>query len=409
MQVVARILSLGVLVLASLAIAPAGSGSAVARLASPQTPPPLNGITAIAAGRSHTCALNTAGGVKCWGENRYGQVGDDTDVWRIRPVNVVGLTVGVAAITAGRLHTCALTTAGGAKCWGNNSFGAVGDGSIRSRATPVDVSGLTTGVAAIAAGGRHTCAVTTDGAVKCWGQDGKGQLGIGGHNRTYRTRPGRVVELMSGTVGIAGGGHHTCALTTVGAVKCWGGNASGAVGDGSFTDRAAPVDVVGLQSGVTAVAAGSDHTCALTSGGEVKCWGNNEKGQLGDGTNIWRTAPQDVVGLTDEVVAITAGENHTCALTTGGEVKCWGQNAHWQLGDGTTTTRSTPVDVVGLPSRATAIAAGKTHTCAVVAGGEVRCWGGNQSGQLGDGTMTDRRQPVAVQVLLRTYLSLMLR
>ncbi|MGA9350442.1 MAG: hypothetical protein WBW48_16795, partial [Anaerolineae bacterium] len=201
---------------------PGGEGEAV----------PLDAYTAIAAGYRHTCAL-TAGGVKCWGYNGYGQLGDGTWTWRNTPVDVSGLTSGVTTIAAGSYHTCALTAGGGAKCWGHNNNGQLGDGTTTNRNTPVDVSGLTSGVDAIAAGSYHTCALTAGG------------------------------------------------------VKCWGLNDYGQLGDGTTTNRNTPVDVSGLTSGVAAIAAGYYHTCALTAGG-VKCWGRNNNGQLGDGTTTDR-------------------------------------------------------------------------------------------------------------------------
>jgi alpha-tubulin suppressor-like RCC1 family protein len=160
----------------------------------------------------------------------------------------------VAAVSAGGWHSCALTTSGGVKCWGLNAHGQVGDGTRTSASLPRDVIGLTSGVAAIAAGGSHTCALTTAGAVKCWGRNAEGQLGDG--TTTESLTPVDVVGLSSGVVAIAAGGYHTCALTAAGAVKCWGDNGYGAVGDGSYADRSAPVSVTGLNSGVAAIATG---------------------------------------------------------------------------------------------------------------------------------------------------------
>jgi RHS repeat-associated protein/uncharacterized repeat protein (TIGR01451 family) len=355
----------------------------------------------ISAGGSHTCALTTnGGGVKCWGRNYYGQVGDGTTTDRTTPVNVSGLTSGVIAIAAGYEFSCALTTSGGVKCWGWNGSGQLGDGTTTHRLAPVEVSGLTSGVTAIATGYEHTCALVTGGGVKCWGSNSNGQLGDG--TTTNRTTPVNVSGLASGVTAISTDGNHTCALTTGGGVKCWGSNSDGQVGDGTTTDRTTPVNVSGLASGVAAITTGGEHTCALTTGGGVKCWGANWNGPIGDGTTTLRTTPVDVSGLTSGATAIAAGIEHTCALTTGGGVKCWGLNTNGRLGDGTTTNRLVPVDVSGLASGATAIVTGGKHTCALMTGGGVKCWGKNL-GQLGDGTTTDRTTPVNTTFVSATY------
>jgi alpha-tubulin suppressor-like RCC1 family protein len=352
--------------------------------------------TAISAGGIHTCAL-TSGGVKCWGNNEFGQLGDGTIADKTTPIDVSGLTSGVTAISAGTNHTCALTSAGGVKCWGYNFYGELGDGTTTLRTTPVDVSGLTSGVAAISAGGEDTCALTSAGGVKCWGKNLSGQLGDG--TTTSKTTPVDVSGLASGVTAISAGDRHTCALTSAGGVKCWGYNEFGSLGDGTTTLRTTPVDVSGLASGVTAISAGEGHTCALTSVGGVKCWGHNLSGELGDGTNTQRTTPVDVSGLASGVTAISAGGGHTCALTSAGGLKCWGDNGRGELGDGTNTQRTTPVDVSGLTSHAAAISAGGNHTCALRSAGGAECWGYNFYGQLGDGTTTDKTTPVDVSGL----------
>ena len=174
--------------------------------------------------------------------NAYGQLGDGTTTNRLTPVDVSGLTSGVQAITGGGLHTCALTTAGGVKCWGYNAFGQLGDGTTADRSTPVDVVGLTNGVRAIDTGGDHACALTTAGGTKCWGNNTYGQLGDG--TTTDRWTPVEIGSLFNGVKAIAAGGGFTCALTTSSSIKCWGYNAYGQLGDGTTTDRWTPVDVL---------------------------------------------------------------------------------------------------------------------------------------------------------------------
>ena len=349
---------------------------------------------AIATGWFHSCAVTSTGGVKCWGRNPDGQLGDGTKTDRNTPVAVSGLASGVTAVSAGSHHTCALTTAGGVKCWGSNDAGYLGDGTNNDSNVPVDVSGLASGVTAISAGAYHTCALTTAGGVKCWGSNYSGELGDGTNNDS--NVPVDVSGLASGVAAVAAGGRDTCAVTTTGGVKCWGENAFGQLGDGTNNWSNVPVDVSGLASGVAAVAAGDAHTCAVTTAGGVKCWGDNLHGKLGDGTNTPSSVPVNVSGLASGVTAITAGKFHSCALTTAGGVKCWGSNYSGGLGDGTNMDRSVPVDVSGLASGVAAIGVGNGHSCALTTAGGVKCWGLNDEGQLGDGTYMERHVPVAV-------------
>jgi hypothetical protein len=244
----------------------------------------------------------------------------------------------------------------------------------------------------IAAGVKHTCAIVAGGQVKCWGGNWDGQLGDG--TTTNRSTP-VTVSGINGATAITANTSHTCAVVGGGQVKCWGSNWAGQLGDGTTTRRSTPVTVSGI-NGATALTAGWSHTCAVVGGGQVKCWGWNVYGQLGDGTTTDRSAPVTVSGI-NGATAITAGGGmgHTCAVVAGGQVKCWGDNRASQLGDGTTTNRSTPVTVSGI-NGATALASGVYHTCAVVAGGQAKCWGGNWAGQVGDGTTTNRSAPVTV-------------
>jgi alpha-tubulin suppressor-like RCC1 family protein len=292
--------------------------------------------------------------VECWGDNENGQLGNGTTTDSTTPVDVAGLTSGVIAIAAGAHHTCAVTGKGSVKCWGLNDGGQLGNGTNADSSTPIDVSGLASGVVAITAGAGWVCALTSAGGVKCWGWNQYGQLGNGKKGQDSST-PVEVSGLASGVSAISANGLHVCALMTAGRVKCWGSTFD----DQSFprtTNSDVPVEVPGLGSGSTAISAGGLHACAITKGGGVECWGTNGNGELGNGSRTDSDSPVEVEGLTEGVTALAAGSTddflptHTCALTSAGGVKCWGPNAHGQLGNGSTKDSSRPVDVSGLGS-----------------------------------------------------------
>jgi alpha-tubulin suppressor-like RCC1 family protein len=356
----------------------------VAAAAFAASPPPLT-ATAIVSGDVHTCVLTSLGSVKCWGDNSAGELGNGSHVSSSGAVAVSGLGDGVTALAAEEFSTCALR-AGGVKCWGINQYTGLGS------SVPVDVSGLTSGVAAIEGDGVgfHTCALMNGGGVKCWGLNEFGELGDG--TTIDSSTPVDVIGL-GGVAAVAAGGRHTCALTSSGGVKCWGWNVYGQLGDGTTTDSLTPVDVNGLTSGVKAISAGYYDTCALTDAGAVKCWGYNGSGALGDGTVDDTSTPVGVSGLTSGASAVDTGF-HTCAIA--GTAKCWGSNTFGELGNGTTASSSTPVDVSGLGNGVSAIVTGYAHTCALTSVGGVSCWGLNNRGQLGSGGTTDASSPVAV-------------
>jgi alpha-tubulin suppressor-like RCC1 family protein len=347
----------------------------------------------VSAGKFFTCAVTAAGAVKCWGDDLHGQLGDSSSGVGVNsnvPVDVNSLASGALAVSSGAEHACAITTGGAVKCWGSNGSSQLGNPSALGDDNMVDVVGLSSGVVALSAGTSDTCAITAAGAAKCWGLGYYGLV-----LNSVPTTPQPIAALSSGVLDISTGPNHTCAVIS-GAAKCCGINAFGQLGIGTKVDNPSFVDVKGLSSGIVALSAGFSETCAVDASGAVKCWGYNIHGQLGDNSNVDSTVPVDVKGLSSGVVDVSLGLNHACALTAAGGVKCWGWNFYGQLGNHFTADSFVPVDVEGLSSGVVAISAGFTHTCAVLATGAIKCWGSNLFGELGAGTSDSSDVPVNV-------------
>jgi len=360
---------------------------------------------ALATGGDHSCAIQD-GAAFCWGENTEGELGNGEDdhssvgsVDRNEPVAVMVFTSGATAVSGGEEHTCGIQN-GAAFCWGWNGNGQLGNGEDDTTVptgafsnVPLAVVGLGSLVTSISTGGAHSCGVM-DGAAHCWGYNNKGQLGNA--SNVDSNLKVAVTGLASNVTMISAGDKHSCAIQN-GAALCWGKNFHGQLGDGTNLDSSTPVAVTGLTSDVTAISAGNGHTCAIQDGNAF-CWGSNSTGELGDGNSPTNSnLPVDVTGLdTDmDVSAISAGSAHTCAVKNGAAL-CWGADGNGQLGDGNSLTNSDlPVGVKGLGSGVTAISGGGDHTCAT-AGGAAFCWGSNSNGQLGDGTNAIRPVPVRV-------------
>jgi len=302
-------------------------------------------------------------------------------------------------VSAGGLHSCGVAADGSLWCWGRNAFGQVGDGSTQDRLSPAMVAGLSRDVAAVSAGEGHTCARTGWQALLLGGQ-GSGQLGSARNGRGECSAAPVAVQELSNVLSVATGSDHTCAALADETAWCWGTNDKGQLRDGSTNPSAVPMPVRGL-SGVVAVAAGGKHSCALTGDGAVWCWGWNLRGALGDGSNVDSPVPVRVAGLGGRAEALAAGWEHTCALLAGGAVRCWGWNESGQLGNASTSASNRPVPLQGL-SDAVALSAGYMYTCALQADGSIWCWGDNYSGQLGNGRSGSGERstvPVAVQGL----------
>jgi alpha-tubulin suppressor-like RCC1 family protein len=365
-----------------------------------------SGIMNVTAGSGHICAVANAGTVQCWGDDVSGDLGNGAMSASFVPVSVTGLT-GATSTAGGYSHACALTAAGSVMCWGDNSAGQLGDGTNVSHPAPVNVVAPLAGlpVKAIAVAGNHSCALTMTGAVYCWGDNWNGDLGNGNAGMPSPT-PVAVTTINAGASRIATGDDFGCAVMTSGSVLCWGGNASNQLGSagGSSNPVLVPTAVAGVSTAMD-VAAGIDHACALTSAGGVLCWGNDGSGALGDnGKGGSASPPVQVMGLTSGITGIAAGADQSCALTTAGAVLCWGGNGSGDVGNGSPIapplTATTPVGVfvpapvTGLSSGVTAITAGFFNTCALTGTG-VQCWGLASNGELGNGaTSTAIPRPV---------------
>jgi alpha-tubulin suppressor-like RCC1 family protein len=310
-----------------------------------------SGFSQISSKQFFTCAVLSDSTGRCWGKTSAdGRTGQDNSIANYSsPTTITGLSDSLTKISAGNRSACALTTAGGVKCWGEGSKGELGNGGTADSVTAVQVTGLTSNVLDVEVGngqggGGFACALLSGGGVKCWG-DGEWSGMGNGTNTVVNSTP--VDVTISDVTQIGVGGWHACALTTSGGVKCWGYNNSGPLGDGSNADRNLPVDVNGLTSGVAKIATAYETTCALLDSGSVKCWGGNAGSQLGDGTTNSSNVPLAIPGLTG-VSDIAVGEGHVCALLSTGGAKCWGEN-YGGIGNGTVTNPvETPSSVVGM-------------------------------------------------------------
>jgi alpha-tubulin suppressor-like RCC1 family protein len=412
-----------------------------------------SGVTAVSVGINVACAIKD-GAAFCWGGfDGFGEIGNGTLAGSFTPVRVDGIGR-VQSVSAGAGFACAVEESGGVKCWGNGSAGALGNGELVISPLPVQVHGLESGVTSVSAGAVSACALEADGKVLCWGYAADGELGNGSADTdgglgptatvpvSVRLReravsiatgqapcaalasgrvecwgivaedalaPGKVMTISQVTALVTGGDlsseQYACAITSsTNLVSCWGGNPYGQFGAGTLKGTGIPMQILAIPTGTTTIAAGPGvgTTCGVASG-TAYCWGNNDFGQLGDGTKTSSASARAVSGLSTGVTAVAVGATFGCALTSaaadaggGAAVSCWGDNTSGQLGNGTATGSLVPVPVPGLVGGVTAIALGPYTACALLSDGTVRCWGANTYGQIGDGTHTTRLAPTTV-------------
>ena len=378
------------------------------------------GAKSIGLGWYHSCVVTQMGKVHCWGLNNYGQLGQgntvtlgDNELPKLVPA--VDLGADAVAVTAGESHTCALTTAGKVRCWGRSNVGQLGYGSVSSIgdnekpavAGDVDLGGGL--VKQISAGRDHTCALMQTGAVRCWGAATYGQTGysntvtIGDNELAAASGEVKLDAMNLKATQIAAGEYFTCALLENGKIRCWGYGANGSlgygtlanIGDNEFPAVAGPIN---LGADAVAIAAGRRHACAITTDKNVRCWGLNGNGQLGYGhlNTIGDNETPNVVGDVningDKAIGLALGFAHSCALVEPDKVRCWGAGSFGQLGQGNTlqigdNEQPSVIAQINVGASLTLVASNWNHICARTAAGGVRCWGNNQYGQLGYGNL----------------------
>lgn len=342
----------------------------------------------------YSCAVAVGGQAYCWGDDEFGELGVGSVLPQYlcvagsscttTPRAVVG-SVKFASISAGFDHACGLTTSGGtAYCWGDNHNGQLGTRDTLWSDVPTPVTGGLA-FAAVSAGVYHTCGLTTGGKAYCWGDDYDGALGNGKSGTTEYVNPAPVAVSGGLVFKVLGtGNEHSCGLTSGGAVYCWGYNYHGDLGNDNPNPSLTPVAV---KSSLTfdTLAVGPIHECALTSGGLAYCWGSNDRGELGDSTTIDSSTPVAVSGGL-RFVSISAGQSDTCGVTTQAQAYCWGYNLYGQVGNATAPRTGlgvlTPVRVSG-SHRWRSVTSGYIHSCGVTTNGMVYCWGDGSNGELG--------------------------
>lgn len=354
-----------------------GSGGTGGAGGAGEVGPPPASTARIAAGSGTTCAIRSSGKAQCWGDNSAGQLGNNDDfidgpliTTTSTPTDVYGMDDHLQAVFGGAVAQCALKTDGRVWCWGDSLFGEFFPGVAEHVIAPypMEAMGLS-GVVQFAIGYYFHCALNVEGTVKCYGLNGSGQLGNGSLKDSYVGAGVTGLEEPVVHIAAAQAGFAACAVLASGALRCWGSNTAGQLGNGTLSDAYVPEAVPALQGGVHAVTMGFEHACAITDDG-VRCWGANNEGQLGDGEAYSTMEPGAPLAL-PEAVALASGSFHSCALGADGSVHCWGG----EVGP------TTPQQVIA--SGAVEITAAGRHTCALLDSGTLRCWGLNDRGQLG--------------------------
>ncbi|MBT5617984.1 MAG: hypothetical protein HOJ71_02815, partial [Euryarchaeota archaeon] len=340
----------------------------------------------IAIGGEHMCVITDQKSVMCWGNGASGQLGNNDTTSHVSPVLVEGFGPGrtATALSAGFAHTCALLDNGSVTCWGKGTSGQLGDDLSQDSPLPATITALPSGHKAItiASGYDHTCAILDDGSVACWGEGSSGQLGNGALIDSSTPQTTQSLGFNSSAKSISLGRYHSCAITDNGTTVCWGQGSQGQLGNGATSEEASPVTTAPFpfNQKAVALASGEEHTCALMSTGSVACWGNGANGRLGNGASSSASTPEltEPFGGGRTAVAISSQHQHTCALLNDGNVSCWGSDEDGRAGTGDALSEhNIPTDTAGLGAGRTSlsIAAGFSSTCAILDDLSTVCWG----------------------------------
>ena len=350
----------------------------------------VKALQSLSAKQDSTCVVSSAGLVKCWGGNDFGQLGDGTtQAFKNTPVTVTNLS-GAKQVAMGYNHACAITQTGVVSCWGDNNNGQLGDGTQTQRLQATPVLGLAAKATQLALTYQSSCALLETGNIQCWGSNSQGELGVGKQITPIRSLSPQTLTLGSNLKAkrIVAGKNHLCAISQNDSLFCWGANEVGQLGSSSSAAVVYQATQVSLAGSVQTVAAGFGHSCAATTN-TVSCWGDNSFAQLGNNVSSTTpvTSPVTVLGLTKTIDSLTLGKDHSCAVTTDDKTYCWGSR---QAGQTAQTVDAVlldkePKEVSTLTGKR-ALSAGDFHTCSIEDNSVVKCWGKNDLGQLADGS-----------------------
>jgi alpha-tubulin suppressor-like RCC1 family protein len=328
-----------------------------------------------------------------WGRNTFGGLGDNSITHRSSPVQTVAGGTNWKLVAGGLYHTAAIKTDGTLWTWGRNAHGGLGDNTIVHRSSPVQTVAGGTNWKSVGCGGYHAAAIKTDGTLWTWGYNTYGQLGD--NTQVHRSSPVQTIAGGTNWKSVSGGFYHTAAIKTDGTLWTWGHNGDGRLGDNTSAFKFSPVQTIAAGTNWKLVAAGYDRTAAIKTDGTLWLWGRNLYGGLGDNSITHRSSPVQTVAGGTNWKLVAGGQFHTAAIKTDGTLWLWGANNYGQLGDNSTTHRSSPVQTVsGGTNWKSVSAGGANHTAAIKTDGTLWLWGRNSYGGLGDNSITHRSSPV---------------